>query len=683
MNAWLVAAALAAPITDYPYRTEVQLPPQGIVLIDVPLELRAPSDARDGSDLKLVDANGKEVEFAVVDGRPLRTEVPGRRASSGAGRPLAWNPNADGTGDVYDVWIAQQPLDGLSVGLRDVPAYADIRVSRVNDDGTVEEVARRRVFRILRRDDTDVPGPFPPGHYQLQIDHVRAPTNIDGYRLSQPALPDANVELPLGPPLVQENGVTVYDVTLPRPLAATHLTLLPEEDLFERDVRIHTDVTRDALPDTVAPSLDALPRDKVIGRVRLGQTSLSDTTLPLPTGRQVRQYHVAVQGTPLTIPSAVISADGFAIVARDPGPGPHYLYGGAIHGLPSRDMAAGLDALVRNVEQRVQPDVVEANARYAPPPIPGSEPGAVLDVDRLSWARPLTVDHAGLARIPLDDHVLIHARADLGDLRLKTGERQIPYALRRHAEPGYAPELPFTQGEKRRESVVELTLPEANLPVRSVTLHTEAGRLFDRRVTLWRQTGKRREVIRVLRWVSSSHPESLSIQVGRRVGEELVVTIDNGDDPPLAIQRVDVQWDRWELVAYLPDADVELMYGDDARWAPSYDAAPALRGATETPAAALGEAQRRSREAPAVERAATIGGLGCVGVGVVGMLIMLITMAPKDDEEDLDDDDVTEQADASGPVEPAEPDAPSSPEAADDTAAPATPVPDGTDPPQT
>jgi len=652
---WLVTAALAAPLTDYPYRADVELPEEGIVLIDVPLELRAPVDVRDGSDLKLVDAVGNEVDFAVIDGRPSRTEVAGRRASSSAGRALSWAPSPEGSGDLYDVWIAQRPLDGLSVDLRDVPAYADIRVDRQQEDGSYVEVARRRVFRILRRDHTDIPGPFEPGTYRLHIDHVRAPTAIDGYRLSQPALPDATVELDLGPPEIQENGVTVYDVTLPRPLAGTHLTLLPEEDLFERDVRIHTDVTQDRFPDTLTPPLEALPRDKVIGRVMLGSTSLSDTTVPLPTSEEVRQYRVAVQGTPLTIPKAVLSADGFAIVARNPGPGPHRLYGGAVHGLPSRDMAAGLDALVRNLDGRVATAEVEPNPQFLPPPIPGSAPGAPLALDGLSWGRTIDAEGAGLVRIPLDDHVLLNARPDLGDLRLVADDgRQVPYALRRHPEPGHAEGLSFERAEKGRESVVEVTLPEANLPVRTLTLHTEDGRLFDRRVTLWRQTGKRRDVIRVLRWVSSSHPSSLSIAVQRRVGEELVVTIDNGDDPPLAIDRVDVQWDRWELVAHLPDTPVELLYGDEDRWAPSYDATPALRRATELGAATLQDPRSRGREAPPLERAATIAGMGCVGVGVVVMLIMLVTMAPKDDEEpvaDEDEHDRTDEPDAAKPPE--------------------------------
>jgi hypothetical protein len=633
--AWLVAAALAAPPTAYPYQADVDLPAKGIVLIDIPLELRAPENVRDGSDLLLVDANGREVPFAVIDGRPQRTDVSGRRIVGSSGAPLGWQPDPAGTGELYDVWIAQQPLDGLSIGLRDVPAYADITVSRVQDDGRLQEVARKRVFRILRRDDNQVPGPFPPGHYKLEVRHIRAPTHIDGYRLSQPALPDAEVELALGPPVVQENGVTLYDITLPRPLAATHLTLLPEEDLFERDVRIHTDVTRDELPGTLAPTLDAVPRDKVIGRVRIGDTSLSDTTIPLPTYEAVRQYHVAVQGEPLTIPTAMLSAEGFAIVARDPGPGPHRLYGGAVHGRPSRDMAAGLDALVRSLDGRVGTGAVVENLTFEAPPIPGSALGPTLDTDGLAWARPLSVgDVHGVARIPLDDHVLVNGRADLADLRLRTADgRQVPYALRRHPDTGYASDLPFTRGEKGKESVLEVALPEKNLPVRTLTLHTQPGMHFDRVVTLWRQRGKRREVLRHLQWNSDLNPETLSIAVGQRVGEELVVTIDNGDDPPLAVDTVDLQWDRWELVAYLPDQPVFLLYGDEGRWHPSYDAAPVLRRVAEAPAVELGEPTRLEREAPAVERAATIVGLGCVGAGFVGMLVMLVTMAPRDEEE--------------------------------------------------
>src|SRR5690606_4333829 len=120
-------------------------------------------------------------------------------------------------------------------------------------------------------------------------------------------------------------------------------------------------------------------------------------------------------------------------------------------------------------------------------------------------------------------------------------------------------------------------------------------------------------------------------------GDRLVVTIENGDDPPLPVEAVELRWPAWELVARLPDEPVALWYGDPRRAAPSYDLAlldGSLRHRAAAPAA-LGEAEA-TRAAPlgAIDRALVAGGVGVLVLGLAGRLLALIHATPEDPDSE-------------------------------------------------
>src|SRR6185295_13804872 len=76
-----------------------------------------------------------------------------------------------------------------------------------------------------------------------------------------------------------------------------------------------------------------------------------------------------------------------------------------------------------------------------------------------------------LVRLELPAVVYGAARADLGNLRVAAGERQIPFFRWSPAAPALAdrePSLhPVAGGERSRESEVEIHLPEPGLPHRA------------------------------------------------------------------------------------------------------------------------------------------------------------------------------------------------------------------------
>ena len=66
-----------------------------------------------------------------------------------------------------------------------------------------------------------------------------------------------------------------------------------------------------------------------------------------------------------------------------------------------------------------------------------------------AFEREIQTSGVGLVAVRLDRHVYEAARADLGDLRVRTGAGSVPYALDR----GFLPPLPERRGEIRNRGV--------------------------------------------------------------------------------------------------------------------------------------------------------------------------------------------------------------------------------------
>ena len=121
----------------------------------------------------------------------------------------------------------------------------------------------------------------------------------------------------------------------------------------------------------------------------------------------------------------------------------------------------------------------------------------------------------------------------------------------RQAGQNAHPVTPFTRTEDEGISRLRVPVPEGEVPVSTVTLSTDAP-TFSRRVTLLRAAGQVLDPMRSLRWVGSDRPGAITVEVDRIVGDELVVELDNGDDPPLPVDEIALTWPAWELLAVLP-----------------------------------------------------------------------------------------------------------------------------------
>jgi len=633
----LATLALAGPAdTLFPRAATVDLPADGVVLIEVPGALRSPADPDDGSDLLLVDAAGEPVDFAVLTDTDPPTWVRARKGLPTTPGPLVWWPGEDR--DTYWVSVDERPLDALSIRLPWSAWSAMVVVEEQTEAGLVER-ARQRVWRLDDLDDQAVPLPDRLGTYRVTVavthpERVRGEAELVGVRYDSPPLPPSTWTLEVRGRL-QDNGVARYDLPLSHPQPIDWVQPLTDADLFQLPADVVGLPSYADTPTTLAPELT--PRDPhTIRRVNLGGATVDDTRVPVSRQDLDHPGPLALvldtrTRDPLDVRAVQVGVHPKVLVVRDAGPGPHTLLGGADAGDGATLQFAARE-LWRTADTTVVADDVRPNPAFVPLEVRSqvAGPGRSIDLAGLSFRRPLSGD--GLVRVALDAHVLTKARSDLGDLRVVDQEgRQLPYLLRRSVATEGALDLPMRREEADAHSEITVELPESNLFVSTVSLHTSAP-VFQRTVTIAQpRPGRPAEPLRVTHWDGTLRPGTLGVGVHRRVGDELLVTVDNGDDPPLPIDRVDVTWEGWDLLVMLPEGgEAHLYYGDPDRRAPSYDFASldALAGRA-VPAAEVGAPEDAKPPGPGwIERLLVFAGLAVLAVGLLVLTVLLIRGAP-------------------------------------------------------
>ena len=435
-----------------------------------------------------------------------------------------------------------------------------------------------------------------------------------------------------------------YDLPLPVPQPIDWVAPVASEDLFQVDADVVTAPSYADTPTTLPPELYLNDRHR-IRRVDLGGARVDDTRVPVTRADLADSLPLSLlvdaRGRPpLEVMEVEVGVRPKVLVVRDPGPGPHTLLGGA-EGSRGASLQFAARELMRAADTTVVPGEVLPNPDFVPLEVRSqvAGPGRSIELRGLSHLRSLA--GTGLVRVPLDAHVLTNARADLGDLRVVDSEgQQLPYLLRRSAAVEGAIDLPMDRRERGEDSEITVTLPESNLFVGTLTLHSEAP-VFDRMVTVAQpRHGRPADPLRVVGWDARQRPGSLGIGVRRRVGDELLVTIDNGDDPPLPIDRIDVTWEGWELLVLLPDdRTAALYYGDPLRSAPRYDFASLdALGHRTVGAAEVGPPETALPPKPSwAERLLVLAGLAVLALGMLALTALLIRGAPAEDDDAGDD----------------------------------------------
>ncbi|MCO4744964.1 MAG: hypothetical protein KC912_09265 [Proteobacteria bacterium] len=615
----LLTAALATPVERFPWQAEVQIDaPVEAIAIPLPPELRSLADPRDGSDLLVVDASGAEVPFALARETPAEEVRLRVRASTDI--------------DVWQTEPLDRPIDGLVVDLPGSPWATTVTIER-QEDGEWLPHAEGLVFtHPLGRDEIVRFAPTRASlrvryHHHFTSRRHRTP-HLRGLRDPRPYVTPTRLTLDVVDQRVREDGWAVYTVELPHDLPIRSVNLHTDHDLFDRAVHVGST----PLGSWTNPGSGG----SRVRRIPIGDADVDLTEVPLPRGLKsdVMLLHVEAHGErPLEIDQVTVELEGKAILLHEVTAGALTVYGGA----PAAtrhvdDLQSARPELQRMAVQTVRPGPVTGNPSYEPVEVRTGValPGGVLDMD--GWTRSRTLTGEGLVHIDLPVDVLATARADRADLRLVDPEgRQVPYVLRRRSTPrATAPS--HVRTEHGGISRIRVESPHANAPVASVTLHS-ATPLFERDVRVYRARGATLEPLRSHRWRGEDHPTTLTLLLDTPVGDELVVEIDNGDNPPLPLNGVELGLPDWEMVAVLP-ADTRLLYGQPRAQAPTYDLA-LVRGdllhRAQATAIVGPEVKLTPAPTPLAQQAALFGGLALMVLALGAMTVQMVGEEPTEE----------------------------------------------------
>ena len=647
---WMLfmTTAMATPLDRFVWQAEVDLAAcescestegVGVYALPIPAELRGLSQSPDGTELLLVNAAGEEVPFALAEFRPA-TE-----------RDL----DIQATNDV-NVWMTgalDVPIDGLRVTLPGQPWATTVTVSR--QDGTSWiPIAEALVFRHPMGSEKEVLFPSTADPLRIEYRHhftgaSSGTPGLVGIVDPAPFTAASEFTVPVGAPTVQEDGWAVYTIQLPHELPFNSFRLHVEDELFDRAVHVR-DIERDYWSDSYFNG----PR---IQRASIGNTRVEFTNVHMDQVQRTDEILVYVEANgkqPLTITQATLELPGRTLLLRDPGPGPFTVYGGAPRGTRSAsDLQLAEAELQRLATQVLTAGPVTNNPAYQPVELRSgvAAPGAELKVS--SWAFARAVQGEGLAFIDIPADVLAEARGDLADLRLVTADnQQVPYVLRQrptHRQQATEP----TRTEDGSTTRIRVPSPHAQTPVASVTLATDAA-IFERNVTVFRARGARLEPLRSMRWIGQDHPTRVSLSIDAPVGDELVIEIDNGDNPPLPITSIQLGLPDWELVAVIPP-NTRLLYGNSRARAPDYELALITSDVllrAQTPATLGAEEVLTKPPVPLLQQVVLGGALALMVLVLIGMVVVVVREESDEgddvdgntDSDDLKRDDVREDA---------------------------------------
>lgn len=563
----LAAGPAGAEVQGFHYIRDVAVPAAGWVR--VPLDLAAVQHmAPGGADLHVFSRTGAEV--------PVRLEPAPPRGET---RPVAsFRPGPAGTGDagwflVVDVGAEPALHERLLLTPVRAPLLAPDRLESSADGNAWQPLARAGSQAVPGK--TAIAYPVTPDRY-LRLHWPRRPEapRVSAVEVESVATPVLSIASPNaacqpGPP-----GAIFCALTLPASGLAARRLALEVEGKGVVGYRVYA--ARDAR---------WMPLAEGVWQPSVGRTR---QLVPLAPGMAGAVLRLELHGFPLRprLAGWTVDLDRPTVVFRADEAGTCTLaYGGARRDPQRTAPAASAPAAWLEPGPERERDL---------PPLPAvtTAPSVRLR-ERLagSWriaapsARPGT-----LVRLELPALVYGVARADLGNLRLLSGDRQIPFQRWSPQDPALAAEdrdaRPQGSGGRRStESAVEIHLPEAGLPLSQIELTAPAVplrrptalRYLEPASTPAREVRRRgRPVIIHDTWECRPQPPLPCrglLPLPGHAPSVVEVSFHDGDNPPLAGLGADLWRRRDALLFVWPESDepVRLVAGPETLEAPSYD----------------------------------------------------------------------------------------------------------------
>jgi hypothetical protein len=313
--------------------------------------------------------------------------------------------------------------------------------------------------------------------------------------------------------------------------------------------------------------------------------------------------------------------------------------------------------MIRNPRRLVKQTLWVASALAAsaawalsqtPAPGPLSPMGGVIDAGKWNFRKLLPVASPGVQQVELDQDTLAHANADLSDIRIVQGGRQIPFILERTSIIRAVPISAAQEKDPGRpsRSLWELKLPQP-LPLADVTCASSSP-LFERTMRLGEE-------------VPDDRGATFSVDLGGAVwkrtpgdGQRVFVLpldkpprsallnleTDNGDNAPIDLNTFEGHYPATRAIFKTGGGSepIWLCYGNQEAGFPSYDLRLIAGDLLRAERNSITAGPQKITEGAAAKAAEAITGAskylfwGALTLVVVALLVITAKLLPKPDK---------------------------------------------------
>ena len=564
----VLAAALASDPASYPLAAELELPQAAMLRLDLGADWLA--QCPDPGSYLLLDTDGHEVPFAARssdEGADWRREA------------LSWEPVRVDRGWA---WRVQPPASGE-------PAHA-LRLNKL-PRGLVVEVtlkplkgAGSPVSSVLwnlpdsgagTRMELPLDAAGAEGPWLVRVTWsegagwMRAGRDLGIEALvAQPwTVEPTSISLQPEGPVTSSATTSDWLLRLPRsglPLRGIDLDIA--DPIFARELTV--------LQAESTERLSAVTR-RDIQRISFGEAwvDASRVAFAVEAPEELVLRSDDGRSSPLQIRGATLALRGQALIVPELEGGAYTLLGCGPRA-PGYDLERLEDRLAEIEPLQVEAAIPQAHSGWVPASAGEGllEAGPELALDGFRWQRPVT-GPTGLVRVPLDDTILAATRAGVPDLRFVDSQgHQLPYLLREDPLGQSHRALEQQREEDGAQSTITVPLEPAGLPALRLVLHSERTN-FQRQVQVWDGPPGTGIVLARSNWVGADEGESrLVLDLSSQLGSVLTIVVDNGDNPPLPIDDVELITRSAAAWLALPAVGgVSVVYGHGQLPAPRYD----------------------------------------------------------------------------------------------------------------
>jgi hypothetical protein len=640
--AGMASSAVAADLpAEWMNAQPVAIRQTGLLKISVPLEtLTAARPALE--DLRLYDSAGREVPYLLE--KPVQ---PQRVTRSPQKFQVAVKDDA--TIITLDTGV-RHPISEISVQTPATNFLKAVQLEGSTDGTTWKTLAQGQPLFRQPNGASRLLTSIPPGIWsalRLTLDDRRsAPIPVTGVQLHvEPAsAPSEAVEVN-SVQRTEEPGQTRLALRLAGAnFTLAKLTLETPDPLFTRVVTLsHQQYMENEIRESVI-SRDNIYRVSLPGQPPAQKLSFA-VDVPVRSHDLLLTIHNE-DNPPLQISSMKAQRRPVYLTFLAAQGGSYYLLtGNSQSPAPSYDLFSLKANLQGAVVTAAPPGPLARNAAFRPTDALAEihALGTALDVSDWTYRKAVHLTEGGAQQIELDLEVVSHSPASLRDLRLIRDGRQIPYVVERASVMrSLSPKVSKADDPKRPSvSLWQITLPHRSAPITKLT-GTSSSPYFRREVRLYAERqdergNPQRIPVASGTWVKNLGKQDapLSLPLSAPPGtDRLVLEIENRDNPPLDLQKVEV-WYPVSRVLFKspPEANTFLYYGNAKASAPQYDlelVVPKLLAAEKT-RAALGAEEAVKPGTDGVRFAGSAGWIfwSVLAFVVVSLLFILARLLPK------------------------------------------------------